>query len=130
MTATAAKSSRAITILGWVIGLVPVALLAMSAFMKLSRNPQAVDGFKKFGFPDNTLMPIGIAEASCTLLYLIPHTSALGAVLLAAYLGGAVCVHVYAGEPFWIPIAVAVALWVGLLLRQPRLRAVLPFAPR
>lgn len=70
---------------------------------------------------------LGFVEIGCVVIYLIPRTSILGAVLLAAYLGGAVATHVRVGDPFWAPILCGVALWLGLWLREPRLKALVPF---
>jgi len=62
----------------------------------------------------------------CTLVYLLPRTSILGAILLTGYLGGATATHVRVGEPFYIPVVLGVLLWSGLYLREPRLRALVP----
>jgi hypothetical protein len=72
------------------------------------------------------ITPIGIIELACVALYLIPPTAALGAVLIAAYLGGAVLAHMIGGQPVWAPILVAVVAWLGLYLREPRVRALFP----
>lgn len=104
-----------------------VAGLAMSAFMKLSQAPQMVENFEKhLGYPVSTLTPIGVVEVLATILYAIPKTSVLGAVLLTGYLGGAVATHVRVGEPFAAPLVLGVLVWVGLFLRDPRIRALLP----
>ena len=112
--------------IGWVLSVLVVALMLLSAFMKLSKNPQAVDGFKKAGYPESALIAIGIAEAACAIIYLIPQTSVLGAILLVGYLGGATNHHVRVGEAFYMPILVGVVAWVGIFLRDNRLRALLP----
>jgi len=69
---------------------------------------------------------IAIAELGCVILYLIPPTAVLGAVLIAAYLGGAVLAHVIGKQPIWAPILTAVVAWLGLYLREPRVRALFP----
>lgn len=114
------------TWVGWVLTIVPVGLLVMSASFKLMQAEVAVEGFKTQGFPDGSLLAIGIVEAACTVLYLIPQTSVLGAILLAGYLGGAVVTHVRMSEAFVMPIAVGVLLWGGLFLRDARIRALIP----
>lgn len=107
-------------------GLVVVGLL-MSAFMKVSHAPQMVENFEKhLGYPVSTLTPIGVVEVVSTVLYAIPQTSVLGAVLLTGYLGGAVTTHVRIGEPFVAPLVLGVLVWVGLFLRDSRIRALLP----
>lgn len=111
---------------GWALTVLPSLLLALSASMKLSRNPQAVEGFARAGYPDGALLAIGVTEVVCTVVYLVPQTAVLGAILLTGYLGGATCHHVRAGEPFLTPVVVGVVLWGGLFLRDERLRALLP----
>ena len=111
---------------GRVLSALPALGLFASAAMKLSRSPQVVQGFKAMGYPDSSILIIGIVEVLCTVLYLVPQTAVLGAILLTGYLGGAVSTHVRAGEGFAAPVLFGVLLWGGLFLRDPRLRALLP----
>lgn len=112
---------------GRVLTALPSMLFLFSASMKLRRSPEVVDMFvKHLGYPDGTLVPIGVVEVLCTVLYLVPQTAVLGAALLTAYLGGAVATHVRVGEPFAGPILVGVFVWGGLFLRDARIRALLP----
>src|SRR5256885_1372874 len=97
-----------------------------SAILKLAHDAQAVQGFAAFGLGTGALTVIGIVELSCAVLFLVPPTAALGAVLIAAYLGGAVMAHLVAHFPVPMPIVVGVAAWVGLYLREPRVRALFP----
>lgn len=116
--------------LGWVLAAGPVFMLCFSAFMKLSKNPKAVEGFTQMGYPPAALMTLGIAEIGSTVLYLIPQTSVLGAILLTGYLGGAVDVHTRNGDEFGMvatPIFFGILLWGGLFLRDARIRALIPF---
>lgn len=113
-------------IAGWVLSILPSLLLLFGAFMKITRNPEVVKGWDHFGYAQSVSVPIGITEGLCTLLYLIPQTRYLGGILLAAYLGGAVATHVRLGEPFHMPIIIGVVLWVGLWLRDTRVRALTP----
>jgi hypothetical protein len=111
---------------GWVLSVLPCLLLFFSASLKLTQAEDAVKGLAAFGYPANTLIPIGIAELVCTIIYLVPRTSVLGAILLVGYLGGATATHVHAGQNFVMPIALGALLWLGLYLREPRLRELVP----
>jgi hypothetical protein len=86
-----------------------------------------VDGFQKFGWDENLALALGILELCCTAIYVIPRTSVLGAILLTGYLGGATATHVRISDPsFAAPIVLGVLVWLGLFLRDARLRALLP----
>jgi hypothetical protein len=112
---------------GRVLSAIPVLLLAMSGIMKLTHSAQVVEGFGKFGYHESALMPIGVVELLCALLFAIPQTSVFGAVLVAAYLGGATATHVRIGDPAAVgAILFGILAWVGLWLREPRLRAIAP----
>lgn len=104
----------------------PVLMLLFSASMKFARPPAVVDGFKHLGFPETLGLGLGILELACTISYVIPATSVLGAILLTGYLGGATVTHLRVGEPFFMPVLLGVLVWGGLFLREPRLRALIP----
>ncbi|MFO1093967.1 MAG: DoxX family protein [Planctomycetaceae bacterium] len=109
-------------------GLVVLAMLA-GAGMNLSGNPEAAKNAAKLGYPEATLLGIGIAHLISTVLYAVPMTRVLGAILLTGYLGGAVATHIRAGEGWGttVPAFVFGALvWLGLLLRDRRVRELLP----
>ena len=114
--------------LGRVLSALPVLLLLFSAVLKLRGPAEVVQVFTgKFGYPQQTLTPLGIVELSCAVLYAIPQTAFLGAVLVTGYLGGAVATHVRISDPEWFgPAVLGVLAWVGLYLRDPRLRELLP----
>jgi hypothetical protein len=81
------------------------------------------------GWDENKLMVLGVLELSCTILYLIPQTSVLGAILLTGYLGGVVATHLRVDDPLWhilIGVVLSAVMWLGLYLRDPRLRALVP----
>jgi hypothetical protein len=115
---------------GWVLTILPALMLIFSAWMKLSRNPQAVEGLTKMGYPESALLGIGIAELVCTIIYLIPQTAVLGAILLTGYLGGATDVHVRSGMSVLIPVGFGVLIWGGVFLRDPRVRRLIPLRRR
>jgi hypothetical protein len=112
---------------GRVLSGLPVLSLLMSASMKLSHSPMVVETFvRKLGYPANILPALAALELFCTVVYVVPRTAVLGAVLLTGYLGGAVATHVRVGEAFAIPLVLGVLLWAGLYLRDERIRALLP----
>ncbi len=128
-----ATTSKAMYWTGWVLSVLPCLMLIFSAYMKLEPPPEVIEQMNKSGFPIQLATPIGITELACVALYLIPRTAVLGAILLAAYLGGAVSSHVLKldGVSVWfMPVLLGVLLWLGLWLRDVRLRALLPFTSK
>ncbi len=111
---------------GCIVSALPVLMLVMSGVMKLIKADAAMDGFPKLGWNPSIAVPLGIVELTCTLVYVIPQTSVLGAILLTGYLGGAVATHVRIEEPFYAPVILGVLVWLGLYLRYARLRALFP----
>jgi hypothetical protein len=107
---------------GRVIATLLVLFLAVDAAGKILRLAPYVEGTARVGFSPGVLVPLGIVLAVCTLLYAVPRTAVLGAVLLTGYLGGATATHVRLGEPFVFPVVFGMLLWVSLLLRDARLR--------
>jgi uncharacterized membrane protein YphA (DoxX/SURF4 family) len=121
-----ATSSKGMVCTGRVLsGLVSLMFL-FSAFMKLKGGPELEEGLTHMGLPVAMVTPLAVLELSCAVLYLIPATSILGAILLAGYMGGAILTHWRVGDVFVIQIALGVTVWLGLWLREPRLRALLP----
>jgi hypothetical protein len=126
-TATEAAPSKSMLWAGRALSALPVALFVASALGKLSHTPDVVAGLTgKYGYPQASIAVIGTIELLSAAIYAVPLTSVLGAVLLTGYLGGAVATHVRAGEPFFLPLGVAIVVWAGLFLRDERIRALLP----
>ena len=98
----------------------------MSGVMKLVRPDLFVPAFTKFGYDQSVIRPLGVVQLVCTVLYLFPRTAVLGAVLLTGYMGGAIATHLRTGDPYYIQFGLGVLLWLGLYLRDPRIRALLP----
>ena len=97
--------------------------------MKLLKPPVVVQATVQMGYPESTIVGIGVVLLACTLLYLIPRTSILGEVLLTGYLGGAVASNVRAEQPLFnivFPVGLACLAWGGLWLRETRLVRLLP----
>jgi hypothetical protein len=118
--------SRVAVVIGWILGILPTPLLFSSAVIKFIQPKFMMDDWLKSGWPQSVAIPLGAIEFTCTLLYLIPQTAMLGAIVLTGYMGGAIAHHVRLGEPFFIQAALPVLLWLGLYLRDPRLRALIP----
>jgi hypothetical protein len=112
---------------GFIMSALPVLMLLFSAAMKFANPPPVAEGFKHLGLPETFALGLGILELACTLLYLIPRTSVLGAILLTGYLGGAILAHLRVGDPFIGPVIFGVLLWGGLFVRDRRLRDLIPF---
>lgn len=123
---------RAQVLAGRVLTAVAVLFLLFDIAIKLSGSAEAVKGTVALGWPASVIVPLGIVQLVCLILYLVPRTSFLGAVLWTGYLGGAVATHVRVGQPLFshilFPVYVALVLWGGLWLRDRRVRALLPFA--
>lgn len=111
---------------GRILSAVPVLMLLMSGTMKFIKPAGFAEGLEHLGWSETTMTYIGVVEILCAILYLIPKTAILGAILIAAYLGGATATHVRIGDPFIIPIALGIVAWLGLWLRDKRLREILP----
>jgi hypothetical protein len=99
-----------------------VLFLLFDAVIHMTQEPHVVAAFTHVGYPMSVAVALGVTEFVCIVLYLIPRTAFLGAILLTAYLGGATATHVRVGDPFAFPIAFGVLVWVGLILRDDRLR--------
>ncbi len=111
---------------GRIMSTLPVLMLLFSGVMKLVKPAPVVEGFAHLGYPESLALGLGTVELACTVVYVVPRTSVLGAILLTGYLGGATATHVRIGEPFFMPIILGVLVWGGLFLRDERLRALLP----
>jgi DoxX-like family len=121
-------ASRAAVRTGRTLRGIAIAFLAFDAAVKVLQTQMAVEGTVQLGYPVESILVIGLAQLGFLLLYIVPRTSILGAVLWTGYLGGAVATHVRMGNPLFThtlsPIYVAVFLWLGLWLTDRRLRRV------
>src|ERR1700738_4188484 len=93
---------------------------------KVARFAPYVKGTVEAGFADSLVVPLGILSLVCAILYAIPQTSILGAILLTAYYGGAPAPHVRLGHPFSFPVVFGILVWIAMYLREPRLRELVP----
>jgi DoxX-like family len=115
---------------GRILTALPVLFMIFDSVIKLMNIEPVTDSFAKLGYPTTIAVAIGLLEAVCLALYVVPRTSVLGAILLTGYLGGAIATHVRVASPLlthvFFPVYVAALLWAGLFLRENRLRALLP----
>jgi DoxX-like family len=111
---------------GWVITVLPSLLFAFSALMKFKGGPEVEKGFAHLGIPPSMMLPLGILELICVVIYLIPATSVVGAILLTGYVGGTIVTSWRSGDPFYLQIVLGIIVWLGLYLREDRLRSLIP----
>lgn len=124
------RGSTSRTWAGRVLTALPVLFLAFDGITKLMNVAPVREAMTQLGYPATLTATIGVVLLTCLALYVAPPTAVLGAVLLTGYLGGAVATHVRVGNPLLthtlFPVYVALMLWGGLALRDPRVRALLP----
>ena len=122
-------TSKAAIWTGRVLGGLAAAFLVFDSIGKLLRVQPVIDGTVSLGYPVGVIIPLGVTLLTCVLVYLVPRTAVLGALLLTGYLGGAVATHVRIGNPLFshvlFPVYIAALLWAGLYLRDARVRALL-----
>jgi hypothetical protein len=111
---------------GRVILLLASLVFLVSAFMKLRGGLELKQGFDHLGLPETMIVPLAILEIACVVVYAIPSTSVLGAILLTGYMGGAICTHWRVGDPFVVQIVLGILVWLGLYLREDRLKGLIP----
>ena len=122
-----AKVSKAAQWTGYVMSAMPVLLVLMSSVMKLMKLPAVVDGFAKSGVPEKLIVPVGLIELTCVVVYLIPRTSVLGAILMTGLLGGATLTTLRIGDPTYpMPVVLGMLAWGGLYMRDLRIRELIP----
>ena len=114
---------------GYVMTILPALFLLVDGVMKLFKPGLVVDATTKLGYQESVIVPIGIVLIICTVLYLLPVTSVLGAILLTGYLGGAVATQVRADQGAFaiiFPVIIGALIWGGLYFRDHRLRNLIP----
>jgi hypothetical protein len=108
-----------------VLGTAVLLFLTFDAVGKLLRLAPVVEGTTRVGYSANVIVPLGVVLLVSVVLYALPQTAVLGAILLTGWLGGAAATHVRIGEPFWMPVLLGVIVWGCLYLRDARVRALL-----
>ena len=114
---------------GRIISALPAVFLLFDGIMKIVKPAVVIEATVKLGYPEGVILGLGVVLIVCTLIYLIPRTAVLGAILLTGYLGGAVATHVRVGDPLFpviFPVILGTMLWGGLYLRNERLRKLIP----
>ncbi len=116
---------------GRVISALPALTLLFAGGMKLMKSAAVLQGFAQYGYPDRLIVVIGTLEIACAVVYLIPRLSVLGAILMTAFLGGATVSNVRIGNPAWaVTVILGILVWVGLYLRDARVRSLIPLRSR
>lgn len=114
---------------GRILSALAVLFLIFDGGIKVLNMAPAVEATTQLGYPASLVVGIGIIELACLVVYVIPRSSVLGAILLTGYLGGAIATQVRAGSPLFqivFPIIIGALIWGGLFLREARLRALIP----
>ena len=116
---------------GRVLSGLAAAFLALDSVGKLLQLKPVMQGTAQLGYSTEAVFPLGIVLLACVVIYLVPRTAVLGALLLTGYLGGAVATHVRVGNPLFThvltPTYFAALIWGGLMLRDARVRALAPW---
>ena len=116
--------------IGRIVSGLPALFLLVDALMKFVKPAAVIEATVQLGYPESAILPLGLVLLLSTILYLIPRTSILGAILLTGYLGGAVATHVRVGGPVFsivFPVIFGILIWGGLYLRDPRLSVLAPW---
>jgi DoxX-like family len=113
--------------IGRVMSALPALLVLFGSVMKLMKTASVVEGFIRAGVPERLIIPVGIIELVCVIVYVIPQTAVLGAILMTGLLGGATITNLRIGDPTYpMPVVLGMLAWGGLFLRDTRLRELIP----
>ena len=119
--------SKAALWTGRVMSALPVLLILLGSVMKLMKHPSVLEGFARAGLSERLIVPVGLIELVCVVVYLVPQTSVLGAILMTGLLGGATITTLRVGDPTYpMPVILGMLAWGGLYLRDVRLRGLIP----
>jgi uncharacterized membrane protein YphA (DoxX/SURF4 family) len=120
------ERSKKLVWAGRIVSGLPGLAFVMSGMMKLKGGDGVAQMFGHLGLSESLALPIALLELASVAIYLVPRTSALGAILLTGFMGGAILAHLRIGEPPVVQASLAILVWLGLYLREARLRALLP----
>ena len=122
-----ARPSKGARWAGWIISAIIILWMGvLGTVFALTNRAMVEESMATYGYPTSIVIPLQVVAVASVILYAIPHTAMLGAILLTGYLGGAVATHVRVGEPWFFPAVVGVLVWLGLYLRDLRVRALVP----
>jgi hypothetical protein len=119
-------ASTKIVWVGRVISVLVSLLFLFSAVLKVMDGPELLKSFEHLGIPVSMMIPLAILEITCVVIYLIPQTAVLGAILMTGYVGGTIVTSWRSGDPFYMQIVLGILVWLGLYLRESRLKALIP----
>ena len=126
---TTNTSSKRMKITGWVLSILAILLLLADGFAKLIKPEPVIQATLLLGYPESTITTIGILVIICTIIYAIPRSAFLGAILLTGFLGGAIATHFRINNPLFshtlFPVYILLFIWLGLYLRSSSLRKLL-----
>jgi hypothetical protein len=112
---------------GRVMSALPVLLVLFGSIVKLMKTAAVMEGFARAGVPERLIVPVGVIELICVIVYVIPQTAVLGAILMTGLLGGATVTNLRIGDPTYpMPVVLGMLAWGGLFLRDTRLRELIP----
>ncbi|MEI9920831.1 MAG: DoxX family protein [Bacteroidota bacterium] len=114
--------SKGARITGWVLTVITTLFFLVDGIMKIAKAAPSMEGSTQLGWPVELVPAIGYLLTAFTIIHIIPRTAFLGAILVTAYLGGAVSVMMRSGAPFAFPIIFCALMWAGLALRDPRVK--------
>ena len=119
-------ASTKIVWIGRVISVLVSLLFLFSAVLKVMDGPEVLKSFEHLGIPASMMIPLAILEFSCVVIYLIPQTAVLGAILMTGYVGGTIVTSWRSGDAYYMQIVLGILIWLGLYLRESRLKALIP----
>ena len=126
---TTNTSSKKMKITGWVLSILAILLLLADGFGKLIKPEPVVKATLELGYHENTITTIGILVIICAIIYAIPRSALIGAILLTGFLGGAIATHFRINNPLFshtlFPVYILLFIWLGLYLRSASLRKLL-----
>ncbi|MBC9910019.1 DoxX family protein [Chitinophaga varians] len=125
---TITAPSKPVRITGKVISILVILFSLFDAIMKIIQNKYSMEGSVALGWPASQVQFIGFVLLIATILYAIPRTAVLGAILITAYLGGAVAIMIRAAQPFWFAVLFGILTWAGLYLQDNRIRNLIPLS--